>query len=290
MSAMNDERSLIAIFLVAAFLFGTLFFWMFLRVATTGVERYRAVFSQQAKVNLEQMFLFIDSTQLLTLNGLLLVAAGVLGWIFTGSIVGALVCCAIGFFVPRFLFTLFRTRRHRKLTEQLPDASMLISGSLRAGASLNTALQQMVAESRPPISQEFDLFLREQRLGVTFDAALDNLERRVDSEEIRLFSAALKVARDTGGNLAETLEQLASTLRQKLTIEGKIRALTAQGKLQGLIVSLLPFLVIAALFHLEPQAMDRLFTTWYGWATIGFIVLMELIGALIIKKIVTIDV
>jgi tight adherence protein B len=290
MSAMNDARNLIAIFLVAAFLFGTLFFWMFVRAASTGIERYKAVFAQQAKFNLEQMFLFIDSGQLLTLNGLMLVGAGFLGWLITGSLIGALICCAIGFFVPRWMFKMFRVRRQRKLTEQLPDASMLISGALRAGASLPTSVQQMVAETRPPISQEFDLFLREQRLGVGFDTALDNLERRIDTEEMRLFSAALKVARDTGGNLAETLEQLAATLRTKLTIEGKIRALTAQGKLQGVVVALLPFFVILALFQLEPDAMSHMFNTWYGWGTVAFVVVMEIVGALIIKKIVTIDV
>ena len=105
-----------------------------------------------------------------------------------------------------------------------------------------------------------------------------------------LFGSAMRVSRETGGNLAETLERLADTLRQKLAIEGKIRALTAQGKLQGFIVGLLPFALMFVLFKMEPEAMSRMFTTWYGLAVIGFIVLMEFIGGLIIKKIVTIDV
>ena len=134
------------------------------------------------------------------------------------------------------------------------------------------------------------MLLREQRLGVTFDTALDNLEKRVPLEDFTLFTAALRVSRETGGNLAETLERLAETLRQKLTIEGKIRALTAQGKLQGIIVGLLPFALMAVLFQMEPAAMSKLFTTWYGYAVIGFIVVMEVIGAFLIKKIVTIDI
>jgi len=132
--------------------------------------------------------------------------------------------------------------------------------------------------------------MREQRLGVSFDQALDNLEQRVDLEDMALFGSAMRVSRETGGNLAETLERLADTLRQKLAIEGKIRALTAQGKLQGFIVGLLPFALMFVLFKMEPEAMSRMFTTWYGLAVIGFIVLMEFIGGLIIKKIVTIDV
>ncbi len=287
---MNDERNLIAIFLVAAFACGLLLFWSVVRVASVTLERYKRVFAQHARINLEQMFLFIDSGQLLTLNAALVIVAGLLGYLVTGSLFGVAVCCAVSLLIPRALFHVFRTRRGQRLREQMPDACMLIAGSLRAGASLPTALQQMVAETRAPISQEFDLFLREQRLGVQFEAALDSWERRVATEEAALFSCALKVARDTGGNLAETLELLSQTLRQKLTIEGKIRALTAQGKLQGIIVALLPFFVMFWLFKLEPEAMSLLFNSALGWAVVAFIVVMEVIGALLIRKIVRIDV
>jgi tight adherence protein B len=203
--------------------------------------------------------------------------------------VGA-ACCAVGALVPRMAFKFFRWRRGHALRNQMPDAAMLVAGALRAGSSVSTAIAQMAEEIRPPISQEFELFMREQRLGVTFDEALDNLEKRVPLEDMTLFGSAMRVSRETGGNLAETLERLADTLRQKLTIEGKIRALTAQGKLQGFIVGLLPFALMFVLFKMEPGAMIKLFTTWYGLVVIGFIVLMEIVGGLIIKKIVTIDV
>jgi tight adherence protein B len=109
-------------------------------------------------------------------------------------------------------------------------------------------------------------------------------------EEVALLSSALRVARETGGNLAEALERLATTLRDKLTIEGKIRALTAQGKLQGIVVGLLPIALMTVLFHMEPEAMAPLFHTWYGWATLAVIGVLEIVGALIIRKIVNIDV
>jgi tight adherence protein B len=285
-----DERNLIAILLVAAFVSAALVFWVSVQAVNSALTRYREVFTEHAKLNLEQMFLFIDSGQLLTLNGLVIAAAAIIGYLLTGSWVIALICCAIALIVPRLAFKVFRWRRTNQLRMQLPDAAMLVSGALRAGASAPTAIAQMAAEIRPPISQEFDLFLREQRLGVGFDQALDNLETRVDLEDMALFGSAMRVSRETGGNLAETLERLADTLRQKLAIEGKIRALTAQGKLQGVIVGLLPFALMFVLFKMEPQAMGRMFTEWYGIATIGFIVVMEVIGGLIIKKIVTIDV
>lgn len=285
-----DERDLIALLLVAAFVCAALLFWVSVRIVNGAVGRYRAVFTEQAKMNLEQMFLFIDSGQLLTLNGLVIVAAAAVGYVLTGSWVIALVCSGFALVAPRVAFKIFRWRRTNNLRQQLPDAAMLISGALRAGASAPTAIAQMAAEIRPPMSQEFDLFLREQRLGVPFEQALDNLEQRVDLEDMALFGSAMRVSRETGGNLAETLERLADTLRQKLAIEGKIRALTAQGKLQGLIVGLLPFGLMFVLFKMEPEAMSRMFTTWYGLGVIGFIVLMEVVGGLIIKKIVTIDV
>jgi len=287
---MSDGRNLIALFWLASFIAAASIFWLCVRSATAGVGRYREQFADSTRRTLEQMFLFIDTQQLWTLNALVIATVGVLGWFLSGSIIVAAACCVIGYFLPRILFAVFKYRRLRTLRGQMPDAIMLVAGGLRAGASLPGALTQMVAEMQPPISQEFELFLREQRIGVSFEDALASFEARVPVEEVALLSSALRVSRETGGNLAETLERLAGTLREKLTIEGKIRALTAQGKLQGIVVGLLPIALMAVLFRMEPEAMYPLIHAWYGWATLAFIAAMELVGALIIRKIVSIDV
>jgi tight adherence protein B len=287
---MNDARNLIAVFWVAAFGFAMILFWYGVRSVTSGVNRYQTQFSKTARSTLEQMFLFIDTKQLWNLNALLIVSIGITAWFLTSNAIIVVALCVAGYFLPRLLFAYFKMRRLRALRYQMPDAIMLVAGGLRAGSSLPGALTQMVAEMPPPISQEFELFLREQRIGVSFDEALDSFEKRVPVEELALLSSALKVSRETGGNLAETLERLASTLREKLTIEGKIRALTAQGKLQGIVVGLLPIALMTVLFRMEPVAMYPLFHTWYGWATLGFIAGMEFVGALLIRKIVAIDV
>jgi len=272
------------------FSFGMLVFWGVLQILGSGWDRYRQAFSERAKVNLEQMFVFVDIGQLFTLNIIAVALCGVMAWLLTGNpVIGSVVGAAVAI-MPRHVLRIIRNRRINALRNQLPDATMLIAGALRAGSALPAALTQMVSEMPAPTSQEFDLFLREQRMGVELELALDHLERRVPVEEYSLFCAALKIARETGGNLAETLEQLADTLRQKATIEGKIRALTAQGKLQGLIVGMLPVAIAFFLFKLEPKAMHPLFTTWYGWSVVGFVAIMELLGGLIIKKIVTIDI
>ncbi len=285
-----DKHNLIALLLVAAFLCAAMIFWLAVRAVSTGVTRYREAFAENTKMNLERMFLFIDTGQLLALNVLVCVAAGLFALLLTGSWIFAAIMCGLAALTPRIMMKVFLWRRNEGLRKQLPDTAMLMAGALRAGASVPTAIAQMATEIRPPISQEFELFMREQRLGVSFDQALDNLEVRIPLEDMALFGSALRVSRETGGNLAETLERLADTLRQKLTIEGKIRALTAQGKLQGVIVGLLPFGLMLVLIKMEPAAMSKLFTTWYGLAVVGFIVVMEIVGGLLIKKIVTIDI
>ncbi|MBV8659951.1 MAG: type II secretion system F family protein [Burkholderiales bacterium] len=272
------------------FFCGTVLFWAMYQILTGGFDKYRDAFAQRARYNLEQMFVFVDVAQLFTLNVIAVFAAGILSWLFTSNVVFGLIAALAVAVMPRYLIRFFRARRINALRNQLPDATMLIAGSLRAGAALPAAMTQMVAEMVSPTSQEFDLMLREQRMGVELELALDNLERRVPVEEYALFCAALKIARETGGNLAETLEQLSDTLRQKAALEGKIRALTAQGKLQGIVVGLLPLAIAVGLFQIEPKAMHPLFTTWYGWAVVAVITIMELIGGVIIKKIVTIDI
>ena len=132
--------------------------------------------------------------------------------------------------------------------------------------------------------------LREQRLGVTLDDALGSLERRMGGDDLRLFTAAIRIAGDSGGNLAETLERLADSIRRKLTVEGKIRALTAQGRLQGWIMTLLPPVVAAVLFVIEPHAMEPLLATWQGWVVCGVIAVLEVAGLLFIRRIMEIDI
>jgi tight adherence protein B len=109
-------------------------------------------------------------------------------------------------------------------------------------------------------------------------------------DDLRLFTAAVRIAGDSGGNLAETLERLADTIRRKLTVEGKIQALTAQGRLQGWIMSLLPVAVAAALFAIEPEAMEPLVATWQGWIVCGVIAVLELAGMVFIRRIMDIDI
>jgi tight adherence protein B len=148
----------------------------------------------------------------------------------------------------------------------------------------------VATETAAPFSQELSLVLREQKLGVSFEDAMESMGRRLSLEEIDLMVSAITISKNVGGNLSEVLERLANTLRSKAALEGKIVALTSQGKLQGIVVGLLPVFLGFVLFQMEPEAMQPLFTTIYGWIVVSIISVLLLIGGFFIKKIITIDV
>src|SRR6202011_4717515 len=120
-----------------------------------------------------------------------------------------------------------------------------------------------------PLSQELGVVVQEQRLGVALEDALETMATRLKLEEIELVVTAMTIAREVGGNLAETLDRLAGTLRAKSTMEGKIRSLTSQGKLQGVIVGLLPVFLMLVLSYMQHDAMAPLFNTWVGYLVLG---------------------
>jgi len=253
-------------------------------------SRYRSRFTADVGRRLNDLLLFVDAQRLFRWNLLLAVLVMLVIRLLTGSwllMATAVVGLAM---LPNLVLVRLARQRRLRFAAQLPDALMLVAAAIRAGASLPLALRQMSQDMAAPCGQEFELMLREQRLGVTLDDALGSLERRMRGDDLRLFTAAIRIAGDSGGNLAETLERLADSIRRKITVEGKIRALTAQGRLQGWIMTLLPPAVAAALFAIEPEAMEPLIATWQGWIVCGVIAVLELAGLLFIRRIMDIDI
>lgn len=244
----------------------------------------------QTKSGLEDMFIFVDPTRLFYYNVAALCIIPGLLWGITENpvIVGA--AAAVIIILPRLAVGWLRKRRFRQFEKQLPDALLMVSGAMRAGASLTVAMEGMVKEQRPPLSQEFELMLREQRLGVDFDTALRNMEKRLPIPDFVMVVSGMRISREVGGNLADILETLADTLRRKHQMEGKIDALTAQGRMQGIVMTGLPLFLMLILTQMEPEAMAPLYHTWYGWATLAVIGVLLTLGYLAIRKITTIDV
>ena len=264
--------------------------WFAAHAGSGALVRYRSDFTERTRFQAQEFFLFVDPIHLFAVNIAIMLLGAMLAWVLTGSLLIALPVFFALALLPRLLYAGMRARRRQKFEQQLPDALMMLSGGLRAGVGLNAAMQQLVSEAHPPLSQEFMLMLREQRLGVTLEQSLNNLARRMPTQTTVLVVSAMRIASDTGGGLAETLERTAHTIRSRLQMEGKIAALTAQGKLQAWVVSLLPVLLMLVLDHMEPEAMHYLWHTRLGWATLIGIALLESMGVYVIRRIIAIDV
>jgi len=255
------------------------------------LSEYKETFTQTAGANMADMFMFVDPRRLFVYYiGLMIVLPGTVLLLTGGDIPASLAAFGLVVIFPPMFYKRMHAKRLSRFEQQLPDALTMVSGSMRAGASLSVALESLVAEQPPPVSQEFELFLREQRLGADFDDSLTHMETRVPLPDFRMLITALRINREVGGNLAETFESLADTLRKKAMMEGKIKGLTAQGKLQGIVMTGLPVILVVLLNFIEHDAISKLWTTPIGWMVLGAAIVWEIIGYIMISKVTSIDV
>jgi tight adherence protein B len=220
-------------------------------------------------------------------------AAGLLGLIALARFQVSLavpVAAVLGLLLPG-LFVRFRmNRRLKHLNSQLSDVLSLMANSLKAGHALPQTLEVIAAESRPPIAEEFARCIRELKVGGSMEGALRNLARRTGSEDLELVVTAVLVQLDVGGNLAGTLERIAHTIRERVRIKGEIATTTAQGRMSGWIVTLMPIVVAGLLFVVSPDYFRPMTQQLLGWMMLVGAGFMILIGNFVIRKIVRIDV
>jgi tight adherence protein B len=208
-----------------------------------------------------------------------------------------LIGAAIGFWLPRFWLNRRKSGRLNQFNKQLPDTITLIANALRAGSSFLQAIELVVRESRPPMSTEFGRVIREVNLGLPFDQALENMVRRVRSDDLELMATAISIQHQVGGNLAEILDSIAYTIRERVRIKGEIRTLTAQQRLSGYVVAGLPIGLAAFLFVAAPGFMEPMFANPpevlglpAGVVILIFGGFMMFMGFLAIRRIVDIEV
>ena len=276
--------------LVGVFLSASLLAYGVFEKGSAFMGSYKETFTESASANAADMFMFIDATRLFYINLIAIVVFPLLIWLLIGDIITAVAVFLLLAILPGIMYARIRKKRLKKFEEQLPDGLMMLTGAMRAGASLNIALEGLVKEQPAPLGQEFELFMREQRIGTDFGKSLDNMESRIPLQDFAMLTSALRINREIGGNLAEVIESLADTLRRKSQMEGKIESLTAQGKLQGIVMTGLPVLLGVLLYFLEPENMEKLWTTNIGYMTLGVIIFMEVLGYVMIRKITSIDV
>ena len=181
-------------------------------------------------------------------------------------------------------------RRRRAFDFQLPDALMTMTNALRAGFSIQQAFEAVVEQGEKPIGEEFAILQQQLRLGMSFDEALASLAERVGSDDLRLVTTALLISRKTGGNVTEVFDKISHTIRGRMKIERKVRTLTAQGRMQGIVITAMPFLLALAMTIVKPKMMIPFFLSPFGVVSVLVAVTLITLGWLCIRKIITIDV
>lgn len=181
-------------------------------------------------------------------------------------------------------------RRREKFNFQLPEALATMSNALRAGFSTSQAFDSVVDLGERPMSDEFRILQQQLRIGMSLDDALESMARRVGSDDLTLVTTAILISRKTGGNVTEIFDKIADTIRGRMKIERKVRTLTAQGRMQGLIVSLMPFFLGVAMTAIKPNLMIPFFLSLPGLAAVVIVFVLILVGWLLIRRIVKIDV
>jgi len=247
-------------------------------------QKFAAKRAKEGSISIGQAYVYTLLQVFLSILGCTLAL-----WI-TDSTLVFIASVALALWVPGFLRRRKARKRLKSIENALPGCLLMLASSLKSGASLSIAVQTMVTEQKGPLADEFALLIRDQKLGVDFDVALQRMDDRINIPDFRLVTVALRVSREVGGNLSEILISLSQTIKNKLTLEGKIDALTAQGRIQGIVMALMPLPIGAALMFLEHDAMSKMFTTTLGHVFIAVIVILELIGYKIIQKILAIDI
>ncbi|MDF7826452.1 type II secretion system F family protein [Pontiellaceae bacterium B12227] len=285
-----------SLFALCAFLMG----WVVLRMLGDAEESYASEYTSDTARQFEELFLFISPAQMLAISRtvativffLLFFIAGdlesVAGFV-RGFITGGVG--AVGtLFTQRVILKVLKIRRLERFNNQLVDGLTNMSNALKAGFSIQQAFEVVVEEGQSPIAQEFAVFLQQLRVGVRFEEALDDMDKRVGSEDLTLMAQAIEISRQTGGNLTEVFDRIAHTIRERRRIEGKIKSLTAQGKIQGRIVSFIPLVLGGFLYVYDPAMMIGFFRSVSGIVILLIILLMMMCGGFFIRKIVNIDV
>lgn len=237
----------------------------------------------QADVNWSASRLLVNLSALSLMVGVVMALLGIQIISCVGAAVGV-------FSLPLLVLVNKRRRRIKTLVEQLPDVFELMGQALRAGHSLASGIQLVSVQMPDPIAGEFARVFHEQNLGIKIEEALLNMADRVDQLDVRFFVTAVLIQRQTGGDLAEVLDKIGKVIRDRIQLFGMVRALTAEGRLSGLVLLLLPVIVFLVSMHVNPTYARQLTDTENGRIMLGVAICMDLMGMAMIRQIVNIKV
>lgn len=244
---------------------------------------------------LDLMFVEFDQRKVTILLTLLSLGLGTVFFllflpnVLAGLIVGAMVTIA-GWTVPTALIRMLFDRRCTLFVDQMVDGLTIMANGIKSGLSVPQAMERVVDNLHNPISQEFALVLSQIRLGRSVEEALIEMGERIPKPDVQMFVTAINILKETGGNLAETFSTIVLTIRERQKIEKKIQAMTAQGIMQGIIITLVPIALIMIFLFVNPSFISPMFTTALGLVLLLFMFTLQIIGGLTIRKIVKINV
>ncbi len=281
----NSQLLIFVAFSIAFFFFSMLL----IQIGQQVFALYRRRFFVQVDKGLRDVVVMMEPGQIF---GATLLAALILGpvlvWLTNWII--SLTFVVFILLAPAIVLRTMKRQRSDKFVKQLPDALSALSSAMRSGLNLVKSIQQLVKNQPHPLAQEFAQVMVEYRVGTDLNDSLDELAKRIDRQEIILMNSAIKISRAVGGNLAETLDTLSITLREKSKVEGKINALTSMGKAQGYLAAGFPVFIGYVFLKIEPEAMMMLFTSRLGLIWLGVMILMAMMAFIMIRKIVRVDI
>jgi tight adherence protein B len=255
------------------------------------------VFRQKGHVSreLEEMFIFISVDGLQKLKWSLSVAVAGVALLLTwearppAPILAAVVFGAAAYWGPEIFIIFLRRRRRAEFSEQLVDALVLMSNGLRSGFTLQQAIDMLIEEMPAPMSQEFELVRREYKVGVDLDVALRNCVARTKDEDLDLVVTAVQITRQLGGNLAEVFDRIVAMVRERKILHGKADALTSEGKMQAMVVGLLPYGFLFAMIKVNPDLMRLMWTTLPGIGCLILTLILDVVGYLWVRKLASVE-
>lgn len=284
---MNEAYQIVCA--LAAFLSVAFFAWFGFHLFGRGWQSYEQKYVQGAERTLEAMYLTMPRQNLLYLSFLsMLLVLGVVSLAF-GNLVLGMIAGIAAFPLPGIVIYLLKRHRDRLFHVQLIDALVGMGNALRAGFSLPLAFELLAREMPNPMGQEMRMVVQEMRIGVSLGEALRHLHQRMPSEELDLLITSILVSQEVGGSLAEVFDNIADTIRERHRIQGRVAALTAQGKLQGIVIAALPVGMALFLNVYNPELMRPMFHDWRGVIMLVVMGVMEAAGIYTIFRITQIE-
>lgn len=257
---------------------------------TLGKSKLGSKYREKTEVRLVQAHLPLKYEEYITINLIIFIVAALISLVFTENIIISALFAILASFLPLLYVNFRRKSIIQKIETQLPDTLALISNTLKSGYSFLQGIDAASRELPAPISLEFQQIMREINLGVNTEKALESFGKRVQSPDLELIILAVLIQRQIGGNLSEILDNISETIRSRIKINGEIKVLTAQGRVSGLIISLMPVALGIILYFMNPSYILTLFQSPIGIGMLVMAGLMQAIGILLIRRIIRIEV